>query len=87
MPYLLVETCFAAPEQYDVYQDQDLVGSIRVRHGCMTAKAGCKTVYDCRVDGDARLTLEERSERLAEAVRAIHAYYSGDSDFRIMGEA
>ena len=81
MQYVLVETCFAAPEQYDVYRGNAKVGSIRVRNGCLTAEAGLATVYDAAVKGDVRMTEGERYSQLMAALQAIHGHYGRAAGF------
>lgn len=73
--YELQQTCFACPEQYDVYKDDKLVGYLRLRHGYFRADfMGCggKTVYEASPKGDGIFEDEERDYYLTRAVQAIH---------------
>jgi hypothetical protein len=81
MQYVLVETCFAAPEQYDVYRGNTRIGGIRVRNGCLTADAGMVTVYDSTVEGDSRMAPGERYSQLMSALQAIHRHYGREAGF------
>ena len=69
--FRLVLTCGACPEQYDVFKDGVEVGYLRLRHGCFTAEADGKLVYDAEPDGDGIFTQEEREKYLTAAVDAI----------------
>lgn len=49
-----VRTCYACPEQYDVYCDEDIVGYIRLRHGylrCDCPNVGGDIVYEAQIEG------------------------------------
>lgn len=49
-----VRTCYACPEQYDVYCNEELVGYVRLRHGylyCECPNCGGDTVYEAEVEG------------------------------------
>mgnify|MGYP001602130932 CR=1 FL=1 len=68
----LEQTCFACPEQYDVWMGDECVGYLRLRHGWFYAECNGITVYetnDCK--GDGIFEYEEREFFLTEAVKAI----------------
>ena len=47
--YELSLTCFACPEQYDVFRAGERVGYLRLRHGCFRAdvpECGGRMVYE-----------------------------------------
>lgn len=75
--YDLVRTCFACPEQYEVYdKNNKRVGYLRLRHGEFTAEypyCGGKTVYESYPDGDGIFEEYERMFELTKAIEAIHA--------------
>lgn len=68
----LERTCYACPEQYDVFYGETQVGYLRLRHGNFTAECpDCRgeLVYfssDCKGDG-----LFEESERYEYLTRAV----------------
>jgi hypothetical protein len=72
-------TCFACPEQYDVFDDKigKKIGYLRLRHGVFRAdapKCGGKTVYVGFTTGDGRFEDFERMAFLAEAVEKLQEY-------------
>lgn len=70
----LVLTCGACPEQYDVYDGDEQVGYLRLRHGRFRAEvphSGGRTVYEGLPMGDGIFLDEERDRYLTTAVRAI----------------
>jgi hypothetical protein len=73
--YTLARTCYACPEQYDVFKDGELVGYLRLRHGYFYAAvpdAGGEVIYETAEPmGDGLFEPEERDRFLAEAVQAI----------------
>lgn len=75
--YDLVRTCFACPEQYDVYDKRNRkVGYLRLRHGEFRAEypfCGGETVYESHPDGDGIFEDYERIYELTKAIEAIHA--------------
>ena len=76
--YDLHRTCFACPEQYDVYDENgNMVGYLRLRHGifrgdCITDKQ--ETVYESYPDGDGIFEDYERMHEITQALEAIHAH-------------
>lgn len=73
--YRLERTCFACPEQYDVF-DKDGVqcGYLRLRHGSFRADypdCGGETVYRAEPKGDGIFDDDEREFYLNEAIKAI----------------
>jgi hypothetical protein len=75
--YDLVRTCFACPEQYEVYdKNNNKVGYLRLRHGEFRAdypECGGKTVYESYPQGDGIFEEYERMFELKKAIEAIHA--------------
>ena len=74
----LVLTCFACPEQYDVYYDGEEVGYFRLRHGYFTAnykKPGGPIVYEVSTYGDGIFDNAERKPQLKAAVKALLKHY------------
>lgn len=73
--FKLVLTCYACPEQYEVYHDGKVVGYIRLRHGKLYAQypgAGGETVYEAKPRGDGRFEDEQsRVMHLNAVCRAI----------------
>lgn len=73
--YKLVLTCFACPEQYDVFDDEGKqVGYLRLRHGHFTVSCpdyGGEVVYDIHPMGDGIFRPAERMLYLREAVTRI----------------
>lgn len=73
--YKLVLTCYACPEQYDVFDPSGKqVGYLRLRHGYFRADcpdAGDATVYSADCDGDGMFREDERLPHLKAAVEAI----------------
>lgn len=67
-------TCWACPEQYDVYLDDKQVGYLRLRHGyfrCDYPDCGGETLYATATDGDGRFDDEERDPQIRRALAAI----------------
>ena len=84
--YKLIQTCGACPESYDVYLHDNLVGSLRLRHGRFTAQVSGKyeSVYCGYPSGDGIFKYEERGQYINEAIDAIDkALYSGDIEWYI----
>lgn len=49
-----VRTCYACPEQYDVYCDEEVVGYVRLRHKylyCECPYIDGDTVYEANIEG------------------------------------
>ena len=76
--YKLVLTCFACPEQYDVFDDEGTqVGYLRLRHGHFRADCpdyGGETVYSIDTLGDGIFEDGERYKHLREAVLQIQLW-------------
>lgn len=68
--FIFVMTCEACPEQYDVYNVNDLeniVGYVRLRHGYLRADypdCGGETIYEADIDGPGG-TFNNEEERIA----------------------
>ena len=75
--YTLKRTCFACPEQYDVYKDGKDVGYLRLRHGIFRADCGGDTVFQAQPTGDGIFDDYERDRYLRLAVTAIHEKLQG----------
>ena len=73
--YKLEQTCFACPEQYDVFdKENNYVGYLRLRHGKFRADYPCcggETVYESSAKGDGIFNPEERMPELTKAVQAL----------------
>lgn len=72
----LVKTCFACPEQYDVFDGSKQVGYLRLRHGHFTADypdSGGRLVYEADTNGDGMFDFDERDYHLNRAKAAILA--------------
>lgn len=73
---LLYQTCFACPEQYDVFFPgvQPQIGYLRLRHGGFTASYpdyNGVDVYSASPKGDGCFEAEERMFYLENAVDAL----------------
>lgn len=77
--YRLHLTCFACPEQYDVFDSQgNQVAYFRLRHGTFRADVpdvGGETVYTANPMGDGIFHTEERVKYLTEAILAVQEYF------------
>lgn len=76
--YRLERTCFACPEQYDVYAGDEIVAYLRLRHGSFRADVpdcGGDTVYTANPEGDGIFEDDERQKFLTEAILAVQKYY------------
>lgn len=85
----LLKTCFACPEQYDVYDEKgQMVAYFRLRHGVFRADLASKgddgehvfkeTVYESSPLGDGIFKDKERVHHLNAACRAVeHAILHG----------
>ena len=75
--YDLIRTCFACPEQYDVYDKKNKrVGYLRLRHGKFQAEypyCGGELVYQSYPDGNGIFEDYERMHELTKAIECIHA--------------
>ena len=72
--FKLQRTCWACPEQYDVWMGDKQVGYLRLRHGFFRADypdCGGETVYEATPKGDGLFEADEREHYLTEAVAAI----------------
>jgi len=76
--YELIQTCWACPEQYDVFKDGKQVGYLRLRHGWFYASVpDCsdEIIYEASPEGDGVFEEEERMDYLGQAIKAIDDYY------------
>lgn len=74
----LVRTCYACPEQYDVYLDGEELAYLRLRHGSFYAQApfGGSVVYSARpLKSDGIFDDNEREYYLNNAIDAIIEHY------------
>ena len=81
--YRLDRTCFAFPEQYDVYIGDEQVGYLRLRHGEFYAdypECGGETVYTASPNGDGIFDLDERMQYLTAAIDAIDKRHNVHAD-------
>jgi len=75
--YELRRTCYACPEQYDVYYKGNQVGYLRLRHGVFTAESPCcggKQVYSGSPKGDGIFDDDERDKYLQDAIESIEEW-------------
>lgn len=76
--YRLELTCFACPEQYDVYAGDELAAYFRLRHGRFIAcvpDVGGDIVYESTTNGDGMFFKGERAVELTKAILAVQEYY------------
>jgi hypothetical protein len=64
-------TCGACPEQYDVFNGDDQVGYMRLRHGYFRAEYRGTVVYEANPNGDGCFREDERTYHLNRACLAI----------------
>lgn len=72
--FILEQTCYACPEQYDVFLDGKQVGYLRLRHGyfrCDYPNCGGEILYHTYCDSDGIFSDEERNEYIPKALHAI----------------
>lgn len=70
----LVRTCYACPEQYDVFFGDFQIGYLRLRHGGFTAEypdCGGITAYHAYPKGDGMFEDDERFWFLGKAVDSL----------------
>jgi hypothetical protein len=75
---MLLKTCFACPEQYDVLLGEQVVGYLRLRHGHFRAHAdgpGGTLVYEANTVGDGLFEDDERGTHLTAAVVALGQHH------------
>ena len=87
--FKLEMTCFACPEQYDVYLDNKQVGYLRLMHRhfrCDYLECGGKRLFDTYTEGDGIFKEEERDPMIREALSAImnELKLTEDFDYRIV---
>lgn len=73
----LQRTCFACPEQYDVYRGDTQVAYFRLRHGRFYAAVpdvGGTVVYESYPEGDGVFCDSERLPELTKACEAVVRY-------------
>jgi hypothetical protein len=81
MKLRLIKTCPACPEQYDVFNGDDLVGYMRLRHGYFRAECPVgNIVYEAYPAGDGVFEYNERHTHLNEASLAIIAKLNTPSE-------
>jgi hypothetical protein len=71
--YELALTCGACPEQYDVRKDGEVVGYMRLRHGCFytALTPGSDPLYEAEPEGDGIFEPHEREMYLREGLAAL----------------
>lgn len=77
-------TCWACPEQYDVFLDGEQVGYLRLRHGffrCEYPDCGGETLYSGYPEGDGQFYDTERDRYLRGALAAILKKLEIDEEF------
>jgi len=79
MKLKLVCTCYACPEQYDVYDETGKqVAYFRLRHGTFRAdvpECGGHTIFVAETKGDGRLSDDERVHILNAACMVVAGNY------------
>jgi hypothetical protein len=73
----LLLTCYACPEQYDVFLEGTQIGYLRLRHGSFAVSypdVGGTLVYQAYTKGDGMFYEEEREHYLIHAVEALIHY-------------
>lgn len=79
--FILVMTCSACPEQYDVYLDGMQVGYLRLRHGTFTVDCPFgETIFTGNPNGDGVFGYDERDIFLDEAIARIDAKLKRESE-------
>lgn len=77
--YYLQRTCYACPEQYDVFDSKEnIVAYFRLRHGNFRVHVpdyGGEVIYEAQPKGDGIFNEEERVRYLTEAIQAVQEYY------------
>jgi hypothetical protein len=81
--YVLVRTCYACPEQYDVYDADDtefknIRAYMRLRHGSFRVECpdvNGTMVYRSEPHGDGIFMDFERETELTNAIEAVKAFY------------
>jgi len=70
---VLIQTCGACPEQYDLKFDGVNIGYLRLRHGYFRAEyvPTGEIVYEAEPEGDGLFTSDEREGYLEAARNAI----------------
>jgi hypothetical protein len=87
--YTLIRTCYACPEQYDVYDETDtefknIKAYMRLRHGTFRVTCpdvGGDVVYTSNPHGDGIFMDFERDRELMNAIKAVKAYYAVSPDY------
>jgi hypothetical protein len=77
----LVRTCYACPEQYDVFIGETQIGYLRLRHGTFRADYpdyNGDTVYTVYPEGDGIFEPKERDKYLNEAILYLLARHFRD---------
>ena len=85
--YVLVRTCYACPEQYDVYDADDtefknIRAYMRLRHGSFRVECpdvNGETVYRSEPHGDGIFMDFERETELTNAISAVKAFYDREN--------
>ena len=76
--YILNQTCFACPQQFDVFDNEGTqVGYIRVRHGMIKVHCpdyGGDIVYYSSIKGDGVLIEQEELDQLYKCVAEIQRW-------------
>lgn len=74
MIFILEQTSYACPEQYEVYLNKKHVGYLRLRNGyfyCAYPDIGKEIVYEAYPKGDGIFQDDEREFYLEQALQAI----------------
>lgn len=85
--FRFVQTCAACPEQYDVYEGDDLVGYVRLRHGYLRADCHGEPIYDSVVKGDGCFYDEHERQWHMKCIKsAMAAYLDGKDEWTLPEE-
>ena len=74
MKFVLKQTCFACPEQYDVFYGEEQVGYLRLRYGvftCLYPDESGEKIYEAYPKGDGCFEENERDEYIKTALNKI----------------
>lgn len=70
----LTRTCFACPEQYEVFKDGKQIAYYRLRHGEFRVdfpECGGETIFEASPNGDGIFDDNERLSYLIKAMRSV----------------
>lgn len=83
--FKLLQTCWACPEQYDVFLEGQQVGYLRLRNGyfrCQYPNCGGEIIFATFPKGDGMFEEEEREPIIEMAIAAIAKQLGLEEDFK-----